>query len=565
MLHAALLAAAAATAVPALPARPPDATYTYTMFLGGASTGVSSVSIDGTSGDAIVVKETADYTFPKVHATTTMRYDSATLRERAYSADFTLAAGTQHADVTVRPGATSVSIAHGSIDIPADPAGPIELIADNLIGSTLLVPALIDATDARVLTLAVLTTGKPLMTNVGRDPQAVRPARVPQTDVLVSLQFAGLIENIWYDPATFVVHDIAIPAQQTEFRLTATAAAGAPVPAPPPAVAALPTPQPHFSSREISFTSADSTMLAGTLTVPAGPAHPRPAIVLVHGSGAEDRDETIGPNAVFLQLSNALSNAGYVVLRYDKRTVGKSGGMPYSGTRDKLLADVAAALRYLRALPETDAKRIYVLGHSEGGELVPTVAARDPRVAGIILMAPPALPMWKITLQQMHASHPGVPPDRYTQAANAEYARVRASNEPRDAWARSTLDVDPIADIARVRVPILIVQGLGDAQIRAQDLPRLVRAARTANPHVTVRTFSNDNHLFEPVVGPPQTPVEALRQYITVPARIDPRVIGALTGWLATQSNAAASQRRGDPTKAFPHSRMIQQTSLRGI
>ena len=208
----------------------------------------------------------------------------------------------------------------------------------------------------------------------------------------LALELAGIRFIYWYDPATYVVHDVAIPSQQAEIRLTATAAPGSAAPPSPAAPSPLPTQAPHFSSRDVSFTSADGTVLAGTLTVPDRGRAPFAAVVFVHGSGPMDRDETIGPNAVFLQLSNALSNAGYAVLRYDKRGIGKSGGANTSGARDDLLADVKAAYRFARAQREVDAKRVYLLGHSEGGELVPTVAAQEPGVAGIILMAPPSLP-----------------------------------------------------------------------------------------------------------------------------------------------------------------------------
>jgi alpha-beta hydrolase superfamily lysophospholipase len=549
MVHAALLAAALATPTPALPARPPDATYTYTLFLGGARTGSSAVSIDGTAAGALVLKETADYTAPKVHATTTLRFDPATLHQTDYSGDFTIAAGSRHTDAVVTPGVVAVRVPGNAVDIAADPSAPLEVISDNLIAASLLVPALVDATDLRAYTLAVLSTGTALVVKIGRDPGATRPANLAASDKLVSLQFGGLIENIWYDPATFVVTDVTVPAQQAEFRLTATTPAGSAPPTPPPAILALPTPAPHFTSTEVRFTSADGTVLAGTLTIPNGRASPRATVVLVHGSGAEDRDETIGPNAVFLQLSNALSNAGYVVLRYDKRNVGKSGGAPYSGTREKLLDDVAAALRFARASSSVDTKRIFVLGHSEGGELVPSVAVRDPGVAGIVLMAPPARPLWQVLYRQTLASHPEVPASRYERAALAEYARIRTSNEPADAWLRSSIDVDPTVDIARVRVPILILQGRGDAQVLAKDLPRLVTAARAHNARVTVRTFANDNHLFEAVVGSAQTPVQALNQYLTVPARIDRRVLDALTGWLATSVRAPSSRPPAAPDR----------------
>jgi dienelactone hydrolase len=305
------------------------------------------------------------------------------------------------------------------------------------------------------------------------------------------------------------------------------------MPAPGTLPSPVPTPFPHFTSRDVTFTSADGVRLAGTLTVPDGAAHPRPAVVLVHGSGNEDRDETIGPNAVFLQVSNALSNAGYVVLRYDKRGVAKSGGSALQATRPRLLDDVRAAFAFARAQPEVDPKRVFLLGHSEGGELVPSVAARNPRVAGLILMAPPALPLWSVIMGQVLAGVPASKAAATRQEQLAAVKKLEQSTDPKDQLIASSFNVDPAVDIARVHVPILILQGLGDAQVHAQDLPRLVAAARKTNQRITVRTFSGDNHLFEAIVGPPhQTPLAAVRQYLTVPARLDQRVFDAMIAWL---------------------------------
>jgi uncharacterized protein len=307
------------------------------------------------------------------------------------------------------------------------------------------------------------------------------------------------------------------------------AAVATPVPLP----TALPTPFPHFTSRDVTFASADGTQLAGTLTVPERGRGPYATLVLVHGSGAQDRDETIGPNPVFLQLSNALSNAGYAVLRYDKRGIGKSGGRTTLGTRDELIDDVKAAYRFASVQPEVDPKRIYLLGHSEGGELVPSVAAAEPRVAGIVLMAPPALPLWRVIMQQALAS--SSPDQRKAVEAKelTDFQNAREGHDSMRAWLRSSMDVDPIVDIKRVHAPILILQGAADVQVLPADLPRLVTAARSVNHDVTVHIFSNDNHLFEAITpGVKQTPYVALQQYLTVPARIDPRMLIALEAWL---------------------------------
>ena len=540
MIHAALLIAATAAATPKAPPRPPDATYSYAIQAGGVPLGSSTVVIDGTTPGTIVVKENVSTSMPRSTAAATTRYDAATLHETGYSGDFNRAGATQHTDVTVKPGAMTLTVpGGGTLDIPADPAAPLELVGDNLVGGSIMIPAILHATGAKGFTLAVLAGAQPLVCKVVTDPLPSRPAAVPASDIELALELAGIRVIYWYDPATYVVHDVAIPSQQAEFRLTATAAPGAAVSVatPAPAARALPTPAPHFTSTDVSFTSADGTVLAGTLTVPDRGRAPFAAVVLVHGSGATDRNETIGPNPVFLQLSNALSNAGYAVLRYDKRGVAKSGGADTSGTRGQLLDDVTAAYRFARAQHEVDAKRVYLLGHSEGGELVPTVAAREPGVAGIILMAPPSLPLWQVSMRQALAS---TTPDNRAAMEKAELAgldTMRHSNERKDAWYRSSMDIDPAVDIARVRSPILMLQGEGDAQVSPADLPRLAKAARTANHDVTVRTFSNDNHLFEAIVSNgPQTPQAAVQQYLTVPARIDARVLDTLSAWLASHA-----------------------------
>ncbi|HWT05439.1 MAG TPA: alpha/beta fold hydrolase [Xanthomonadales bacterium] len=539
MIHAAIFLAAAAAAPVALPPRPPDASYSYALQAGGMALGSSTVVVDGSTAGTIVVKESASMSIPRYTATTTMRYDAATLLETGYTADVNLTGGTQHTVVTVKPGAMTVTSTPtgGTADIPADPSAPLELISDNLAGSSIMVPAILHATGAKTFTLAVLSGAKALVCKVVTDPLPSRPAFVPVGDVELALEVAGIRFLYWYDATTYVVHDIAIPAQQADYRLTATTAPGAAVPTPAPQATALPTPAPHFSSRDVQFTSTDGTVLAGTLTVPDRGRAPFGAVVFVHGSGPMDRDETIGPNPFFLQLSNALSNAGFAVLRYDKRGVAKSGGRNTSGARGELLDDVKAAYRFARAQHEIDPKHVYLLGHSEGGELVPTVAAQERAVAGIILMAPPSLPLWQVSMRQVLAS---VTPDKRAAMEKEELAALdtmRHSTAAKDAWYRSSMDVDPAVDIARVRSPILILQGEGDAQVSPQDLPRLAKAARAANRDVTVRTFPNDNHLFEAIVSDgPQTPQAAVQQYLTVPARIDARVLDTLSAWMASHA-----------------------------
>jgi len=155
-----------------------------------------------------------------------------------------------------------------------------------------------------------------------------------------------------------------------------------------------------FRSSEISIGKAPF-VLGGTLTVPVGPG-PFPGVVLVHGSGPHDRDETIGANKVFKDLAEGLASRGIEVLRYDKRTFVYGAKLGDSiSVDDEVMMDAAAAVTALRARPEIDATHIFVIGHSMGALLAPEIGIRSAPVAGIALLAPPGRPPWDIVLSQM--------------------------------------------------------------------------------------------------------------------------------------------------------------------
>jgi len=536
-----LLAMALAAATPALPARPPDGTYAYTLTAGGVTIETDVVVISS-SVSVVSVRDAAGIPVRSITAIATATYDPNSLIENGYTADFNLPSGTQHTDTTFRPGVISVRVPGQTVDLKADPSAPLELVTDNLAGTAVMIPAVLHANQAEAVTLAVLTGGLTIPFHAATAQNAARPHGVPATDRSLTFQSAQLQEIYWFDPATYLVHAVEIPSQNAEIRLTSsTAGAVAPV-TPAPLVKALPTPVPHFTSEEVTFRSRDGTRLAGTLTVPQNAGGRVPAVILVHGSGAQDRDETVGPNPVFLQLSNALSNAGYAVLRYDKRGVDKSEGNAASMTRDQLIADVTAAYAFARSLPVIDSSRVFLLGHSEGGELVPSVAATHRGVAGIILMAPPALPLGQVIMQQVMDS---VPPSQRAAARREETTALQKirSGQAKGrgmAWVRTSLDIDPVIAIKQVHAPILILQGGGDIQVLPHDLPRLVAAARSANHDVTARVFPGDNHLFMKIASnEPNTPQAALHQYLTVPSYIDPAVLRTLVSWL----NARRSSR----------------------
>lgn len=273
-----------------------------------------------------------------------------------------------------------------------------------------------------------------------------------------------------------------------------------------PVVKPLPTASPQFTSTNVHFASTGA-VLAGTLTVPDGARGKLPAFVFLHGSGPGTRNGALEANPTFLFLSNALSNGGAVVLRYDKRGIGESTGARTEDWR-ALGADARAAVAFLQAQPHVDPKHIYLVGHSEGGLIAPLVAARDHAVAGIVLMAPPAVPMARILREQ-------------SSRASAQLYRAE-----KRAFA-SYDGIDPANVIKHVDVPVLVLQGTADMQILPADLHHLTDAARAAHKRLTVDLLSGDDHLFVHV--PPNTAPFA--EY-SMPEPLDPRVPKAILAWM---------------------------------
>jgi dienelactone hydrolase len=519
------IAVAQATA-PVIAARPPDGTYSYTIRHAGAVFGKSLVVFASDSAGALTVTER--FSGPlTLEAQTTL---DASLRENGY-----------HFTATGQPGGTFTFSDDGAVLAIAGTTIPVKriagtsatLVTERLASMFALLPSIIRSTRASALTIATIGGG---VNAVRADiaPIAERaPDGVPATDIGLSFAASSAagssVTQLWYDPRTLVLHATrSLTTGETLTLDSQTASVALPTPTPAPTPIALGPA--HYSSRDVAFLSADGVRLAGTLTVPRGSAGRRAAVVLVHGSGPNDRDETIGPNKIFLQIAHALSNRGYVVLRYDKRGVAKSGGRPYlQNARDLLLADARAAVTFAAAQSEIDPRRIVVLGHSEGAELAPSLAITDRTVHAIALLGAPALPLDQVLVKQVTRGLTGPAYEKAYAAIAKENARVAASDAPDDAWLRSSFLEDPAKEIARVPCPILILQGGNDLQIYPADMPRLVNAARAAHRAITVRVLPLDDHLFIPVRSAQPYPTA---EYFT-PALIDPQAIDAITAWLA--------------------------------
>ena len=291
-----------------------------------------------------------------------------------------------------------------------------------------------------------------------------------------------------------------------------------------------------YAEQEVTFANAKAQItLAGTLTLPKGPG-PFPAAVLISGSGPHDRDETIAGHKPFLVLADYLTRKGMAVLRYDKRGVGKSTGTDGEGTTEDLASDTEAALAYLRSRKEIDAKRIGLIGHSEGGIIAPMIAARGGEIAWMVLLAAPASNGEKTLLRQSEliARAGGMNDAQMAQSLDFDrkvYALVREEKDrgvleskiqelvkasgldevmPAAAltgqihamsspWFRYFLEYDPLPALKKVKCPVLALDGEKDLQVPAKEnLPVLRNALEeSGNPDVTVTELPGLNHLFQ--------------------------------------------------------------------
>ena len=267
-------------------------------------------------------------------------------------------------------------------------------------------------------------------------------------------------------------------------------------------------------------TDADVTIptsgfnLAATLTKPRGEGRLRhPTVVLVAGSGPADRDETVAGIPVFAQLAGALAERGFLVVRYDKRGVGQSGGRTEMVTLQDYADDVVAIVKWLARREDVDTRRMGVLGHSEGGLVAMLAAAREKKIDSLVLVATPGSTGGDLILeQQRHQLDVLKVPDPERQQKIDLQEKVHAAvisdkgwegiqpevrRQADTAWFRSLLRFDPAEIMPRIKQPILIVQGDLDVQVLPHHAERLAEMAqkRKKSPPVETVHLPGVNHL----------------------------------------------------------------------
>jgi len=285
--------------------------------------------------------------------------------------------------------------------------------------------------------------------------------------------------------------------------------------------------------------------LPGTLTVPAGPG-PFPAVILIHGSGPNDRDETIGPNKPFKDLALGLASRGIAVLRYEKRSRqygSKATAVENFTVKQEVIDDVVAAAALLRKTAGINPARIVAVGHSLGAMLIPRIAQADPQLAGLVMLSAPAVPLAEAVVRQTRylANADGqISPEEQKQidaavaiadavrrlVASDRLGGVTIGGTPASYW----LDLrgyDVSKAAASLKQPLLVIQGERDYQVTMDDFATL-RAALGTKPGVTLRSYPALNHLLIPGEGK-SMPIEYTRA-----GHVAEDVVRDIAAWIAS-------------------------------
>ena len=343
---------------------------------------------------------------------------------------------------------------------------------------------------------------------------------------------------------------------------------------------ASPTPQPRRQDPrpplpydEVQATiasSADGTRLEGTLTLPRGEG-PFPAVLLLSGAGAQDRDYSAFGHRFFLVFADHLTRQGIAVLRLDDRGAGRSGGDSGQATIADAVGDVQAGVAWLRQQTRVAAGRVGLIAHSEGGRVAPVAIGRVPDIAFLVLLAPPALSAERLAVSQAAAS--GDPAAR-AQAALLLMIRRRVQEEPNperaaatildglEAWAsalspdeariiqalstrapfraqipqlvatlgtpwnRSLFQLDPEPPLAALRIPVLALYGDLDRQALPGDNAPVLQRLWTAHPDATVRVLPGLNHFLQHATTGRPTEIQEIDETVA------PDAMNAVADWV---------------------------------
>lgn len=330
-----------------------------------------------------------------------------------------------------------------------------------------------------------------------------------------------------------------------------------------------------YRQEEVTFKNGEVN-LAGTLTLPQS-GGPFPAVVLISGSGQQDRNEEVMGFPAFRLIADHLTRSGIAVLRYDDRGIGGSTGDVANATSEDFATDVIAAVTLLKSRTDINPKQIGLLGHSEGGIIAPMVASRAPQdIAFVIMLAGPGLPGDAVLLQQvgdilaaqgatqseidqaradqkrlMEVIRTGqglaelqaewlkkvqeqiaALPDEQKKALGdldkaAQDAVAMQTAQATNPWIKFFITYDPVPALEQLQVPVLALFGGKDVQVKAEPNAQAVQAAleKGKNGRGTVKTYPGANHLFQPAKSGSIAEYRQLKEFV-------PGLLDDITQWI---------------------------------
>jgi pimeloyl-ACP methyl ester carboxylesterase len=308
---------------------------------------------------------------------------------------------------------------------------------------------------------------------------------------------------------------------------------------------------------DLTFTAGSAT-LAGTLCV-AELVEPGPVILLLSGSGPIDRDSNMKKLAIGVtgRFADHLSGAGLATFRYDKRGVGESGGDYFAAGFHDNVADASAAIEMLRARPEVDPGKVFVVGHSEGALIATELAASDPDLGGVVLLAGTATNGDEVLRWQAQLVATTLPKPvkivlrlRRKDIASMQtkrLAQIRATTDDvtriqlvkiNAKWFREFLAHEPAQSLEKIRVPVLALIGSKDLQVNPDDVEHICALVPSdCSGHVV----DGVTHLLRHEPGPP-----SLRTYKKQAARpLDPRILDLVTSWITETASVPTERDQG--------------------
>jgi uncharacterized protein len=323
-----------------------------------------------------------------------------------------------------------------------------------------------------------------------------------------------------------------------------------------------------YKEEEVTFTSTGGAVLAGTLTYPTSGEN-FPAVVLVTGSGPQNRNEEILGHKPFLVIADYLTRNGIAVLRYDDRGTNASTGDYAKATTQDNADDALAAVNFLKTKSQINAKKIGIIGHSEGGIVAPICAAKSKDVAFIVMLAGPGVSGDQILIEQSELIGRAENINEDTLKMNLEisekiYCIIKKEKDDKKAgekirklmlesvpeslkkdlktsmeisqqiaamtspWMRFFITFDPQKSLSKTKCPVLALIGEKDLQVPAvQNLPAIEKALTKAkNKDFTVKEMPGLNHLFQHCTSGSPT------EYANIEETFSPEVLEIITKWI---------------------------------